>query len=225
MSVSEAIPSELEVLRQRNAELEAKSVELENVKIKAEFEAKIVSLEGRNSLHEGKIYELRAKNTDLVFENSDLKNKVAKLEREYKSTVEDLKRKDTDLENRLAKVEQGSPLKDEQPQVKTLTVEESDVDVKRVSDKVVEQTQPREKKIHFEIVPSSGQGRNSHKKKGTEKIVQALADANQGETNQRKSDTSSEIMQVTEISATARRPNSSSTLRDLAQLFDKASNA
>ncbi|PKY58597.1 hypothetical protein RhiirA4_480644, partial [Rhizophagus irregularis] len=132
MSLSEAIPSELEVLRQRNAELEAKNVELE---------AKIVELDvwrQRAILNEKKIAELKDQSANLVFENLDLKNKVAKLEQEHKSTVEDLKRKDTDLENRLAKVEQGSPSKNERPQVNM------EANVKHVPDSAREEKLQRE---------------------------------------------------------------------------------
>ncbi|EXX77790.1 hypothetical protein RirG_020590 [Rhizophagus irregularis DAOM 197198w] len=93
-------PSELEVLRQRNSELEAKNVELE---------AKIVELEKwrqRAILNEEKIDELNAENAVLVDEIFELKSENAKLRWDHKSTVEDLKRKDTELENRLAKMEQ-----------------------------------------------------------------------------------------------------------------------
>ncbi|CAB4438895.1 unnamed protein product [Rhizophagus irregularis] len=95
-----ANPSELEVLRQRNSELEAKNVELE---------AKIVELEKwrqRAILNEEKIDELNAENAVLVDEIFELKSENAKLRWDHKSTVEDLKRKDTELENRLAKMEQ-----------------------------------------------------------------------------------------------------------------------
>lgn len=67
------MPSELEELRQRNAELETNNVELE---------ANIVELDiwrQRATLHEEKINELRAKNADLVSELFDVKNENAKL--------------------------------------------------------------------------------------------------------------------------------------------------
>ncbi|PKY21164.1 hypothetical protein RhiirB3_434673 [Rhizophagus irregularis] len=78
MSVSEVIPSELEVLRQRNAELEAKNVELK-----------------------AKIVELNDKSGVLVVENFDLKNEVAKLKRELMSRFKELEksREDTVAEN------------------------------------------------------------------------------------------------------------------------------
>ncbi|PKC60388.1 hypothetical protein RhiirA1_468102 [Rhizophagus irregularis] len=66
-------PSELEVLRQRNSELEAKNVELE---------AKIVELEKwrqRAILNEEKIDELNAENAVLVDEIFELKSENAKL--------------------------------------------------------------------------------------------------------------------------------------------------
>ncbi|POG62486.1 hypothetical protein GLOIN_2v1785207 [Rhizophagus irregularis DAOM 181602=DAOM 197198] len=69
MSVSEVIPSELEVLRQRNAELEAKNVELK-----------------------AKIVELNDKSGVLVVENFDLKNEVAKLKRELMSRFKELEK-------------------------------------------------------------------------------------------------------------------------------------
>ncbi|CAG8615253.1 8377_t:CDS:2 [Paraglomus brasilianum] len=56
----------------------------------------------------------------------------------------------------------------------------------------------------------------SHKKKGTENIAQVIADGIQD----------SDSNHVSEISATARRQNSDTiSLLDLAQLFDKATNA
>ncbi|PKC10579.1 hypothetical protein RhiirA5_414150 [Rhizophagus irregularis] len=84
MSVSEVIPSELEVLRQRNAELEAKNVELK-----------------------AKIVELNDKSGVLVVENFDLKNEVAKLKRELMSRFKELE-KIAEHESRIAKVEQVS---------------------------------------------------------------------------------------------------------------------
>ncbi|PKB99169.1 hypothetical protein RhiirA5_505850 [Rhizophagus irregularis] len=42
----------------------------------------------RATLNEEKVDELKARNSNLEVENSDLKNKVVKLEQEHKSTVE-----------------------------------------------------------------------------------------------------------------------------------------
>ncbi|PKB98444.1 hypothetical protein RhiirA5_506177 [Rhizophagus irregularis] len=70
MSVSEANPSELEVLRQRNTELEEKMVELNMWRRLA-------------LLNDKKITELKDQSANLVFENLDLKNKIARLEQEH----------------------------------------------------------------------------------------------------------------------------------------------
>ncbi|GES92571.1 hypothetical protein GLOIN_2v1030212 [Rhizophagus clarus] len=85
---------------------------------------------------------------------------------------------------------------------------------------------------------SSGQevakqlGQNSHKKKGTEKIVQVITDGMMAEPSiqdnikhQESNSSNSKALHMTEISATARRPNCSSSLLDLAKLFDKATDA
>jgi len=68
----------------------------------------------------------------------------------------------------------------------------------------------------------------SHKKKGTENIVQVIADGIQDNIISDESGTRSFASSdhVTEISATARHQNSDTiSLLDLAQLFDKATNA
>ncbi|GBC18183.2 hypothetical protein GLOIN_2v1030212 [Rhizophagus irregularis DAOM 181602=DAOM 197198] len=96
----------------------------------------------------------------------------------------------------------------------------------------------KEKKLHTESMASSGQevakqsGQNSHKKKGTEKIVQVITDGMMAEPSiqdnikhQESNSSNSKALHMTEISATARRPNCSSSLLDLAKLFDKATDA
>ncbi|CAG8479965.1 12018_t:CDS:2 [Acaulospora colombiana] len=68
----------------------------------------------------------------------------------------------------------------------------------------------------------------SHKKKGTENIAQVIADGIQDDIISDESEARSFVSSnhVTEISATARRQNSDTiSLLDLAQLFDKATNA
>jgi hypothetical protein len=99
---------------------------------------------------------------------------------------------------------------------------------KRFGDEI--RQRKREKKLHSESELSPGQGiakqsgQNSHKKKGTDKIVQVITDGVMAEPSIQddikhqepvSSDSSSEALQVTETSATARRPNCSSTLLDL----------
>ncbi|CAB4379293.1 unnamed protein product [Rhizophagus irregularis] len=81
-----------------------------------------------------------------------------------------------------------------------------------------------------EVAKQSGQ--NSHKKKGTEKIVQVITDGMMAEPSiqdnikhQESDSSNSKALHMTEISATARRPKCSSSLLDLAKLFDKASDA
>ncbi|UZO04440.1 uncharacterized protein OCT59_024826 [Rhizophagus irregularis] len=81
-----------------------------------------------------------------------------------------------------------------------------------------------------EVAKQSGQ--NSHKKKGTEKIVQVITDGMMAEPSiqdnikhQESNSSNSKALHMTEISATARRPKCSSSLLDLAKLFDKASDA
>lgn len=108
----ESNPSDLEILRQRIAELEDEKAKLEEV------------LRVRSEVFEEQIGELKKTNADLIFENFDLKKEVADLKKELGSRIEN-------VETRLAKVEHGSPSKDE-PRV-TLMVEESAVDTKCVS--------------------------------------------------------------------------------------------
>ncbi|GES90860.1 hypothetical protein GLOIN_2v1030212 [Rhizophagus clarus] len=93
----------------------------------------------------------------------------------------------------------------------------------------------KEKKLHAESVASSEQEvvkqscQNSHKKKGVEKIAQVIIDGIQDDVKHQKPISSGcslrEPFHEIEISATARRPKCSSSLLDLAKLFDKASDA
>ncbi|GBB93143.1 hypothetical protein RclHR1_21190001 [Rhizophagus clarus] len=77
----------------------------------------------------------------------------------------------------------------------------------------------KEKKLHTESMISSRQevtkqsGQNSHKKKGTKKIVQVITDSMMAELSIQNN--------MTEISTMACCPKCSSSLLDLAHLFDK----
>ncbi|RGB26472.1 hypothetical protein C1646_770397 [Rhizophagus diaphanus] len=97
MSVSDTAtnPSELEVLRRRNTELEA---ELEIGREKWRISASSFMEE---------IDKLKKKNADLFTENFDLKREVAKLREELGNRIEKQERKNVELEDRLAKVEQS----------------------------------------------------------------------------------------------------------------------
>src|SRR4051794_9322813 len=78
MSVNEANPSELDLLRQRISELESK-----NAKLEAELEKKNVELEERRLSVDHlmkQINELRDDNIKRDAENAELKVRVAKLE-------------------------------------------------------------------------------------------------------------------------------------------------
>src|SRR4051794_27292579 len=78
MSVNEANPSELDLLRQRISELESK-----NAKLEAELEKKNVELEERRLSVDHlmkQINELRNSNIKRDAENAELKVRVAKLE-------------------------------------------------------------------------------------------------------------------------------------------------
>jgi regulator of replication initiation timing len=102
MTVSDtaANPSELDLLRQRNTELEAK--------LKAEREEKRISA---SSFIE-EIDKLKKKNADLFTENFDLKREVANLRKELGNRIEELEKSREDVESRFAKVEQGSSVID-----------------------------------------------------------------------------------------------------------------
>ncbi|CAB5364098.1 unnamed protein product [Rhizophagus irregularis] len=166
-----------------------------------------------------------------------------------KATIEELKSENAEFRDRLAKVEQKQMLNDNTPNNNSsnfnlvavpgaimVPTEEKEMDnfLLKAHKKIVSSEIKRhnkEKKLHAESVASSEQEvvkqscQNSHKKKGVEKIAQVIIDGIQDDVKHREPISSGcslcELFHETEISATAHRPKCSSSLLDLAKLFDK----
>src|ERR1043165_6401758 len=155
--------SELEVLKQRIIELEAENAEIPELRKKlAEVEARNVEIEVRNA----KLMK------QMIEENNRHDTRIEKLEEKQLQN-------DNTPNNILSNFNSGT-IHHEKP------LEEKEMDnfllethKKIVSSEIKQRN--KEKKLHTESMTSSGQevakqSQNSHKKKGTEKIVQVITD-------------------------------------------------
>ncbi|GBC43422.2 hypothetical protein GLOIN_2v1835304 [Rhizophagus irregularis DAOM 181602=DAOM 197198] len=207
--------SELEVLKQRIIELEAENAEIPELRKKLaeipELRKKLAEVEARN-------VEIEARNAELMKQMIEENNRRdARIDK-----LEEKQLQNDNTPNKILSNFNSGVVHHEKP------LEEKEMDnflleahKKIVSSEIKQRN--KEKKLLTESMTSSEQevakqsGQNSHKKKGTEKIVQVITDGMMAEPSIQDN--------MTEISATARRPNCSSSLLDLAKLFDKATDA
>ncbi|PKC58784.1 hypothetical protein RhiirA1_540884 [Rhizophagus irregularis] len=207
--------SELEVLKQRIIELEAENAEIPELRKKLaeipELRKKLAEVEARN-------VEIEARNAELmkqmIEENNRRDARIEKLEEKQLQN-------DNTPNNILSNFNSGAVHHEKPLEEKEMDNFLLEAHKKIVSSEIKQRN--KEKKLLTESMTSSEQevakqsGQNSHKKKGTEKIVQVITDGMMAEPSIQDN--------MTEISATARRPNCSSSLLDLAKLFDKATDA
>ncbi|CAB4382528.1 unnamed protein product [Rhizophagus irregularis] len=227
-------------LEAENAELRKENTEIRDLRIKL-------------SISDAEIAELKRMRTEVLRANGEHNERRDAENAKLKATIEELKSENAKFRDRLAKVEQKQTLNDNTPNNNssnfnlvavpgaiTVPTEEKEIDnflleahKKIVSSEIKRRN--KEKKLHAESVASSEQEvvkqscQNSHKKKGVEKIAQVIIDGILDDVKHREPISSGcslrEPFHETEISATARRPKCSSSLLDLAKLFDKASDA
>ncbi|PKY15024.1 hypothetical protein RhiirB3_510599 [Rhizophagus irregularis] len=197
--------------------------------------------------------ELKCMCTEVLRANGEYNERRDAENAKLKATIEELKSENAEFRDRLAKVEQKQMLNDNTPNNNSsnfnlvavpgaimVPTEEKEMDnfLLKAHKKIVSSEIKRhnkEKKLHAESVASSEQEvvkqscQNSHKKKGVEKIAQVIIDGIQDDVKHREPISSGcslcELFHETEISATAHRPKCSSSLLDLAKLFDKVSDA
>ncbi|POG81142.1 hypothetical protein GLOIN_2v1835304 [Rhizophagus irregularis DAOM 181602=DAOM 197198] len=222
--------SELEVLKQRIIELEAENAEIPELRKKLaeipELRKKLAEVEARN-------VEIEARNAELmkqmIEENNRRDARIDKLEEKQLQN-------DNTPNNILSNFNSGVVHHEKPLEEKEMDNFLLEAHKKIVSSEIKQRN--KEKKLLTESMTSSEQevakqsGQNSHKKKGTEKIVQVITDGMMAEPSiqdnikhQESNSSNSKALHMTEISATARRPNCSSSLLDLAKLFDKATDA
>ncbi|GBB89091.1 hypothetical protein RclHR1_15770002 [Rhizophagus clarus] len=206
---------ELEVLKQRIIELEAENAEIPELRNKL---AKIPELRK-------KLAEVEARNVKIEARNEELMKRMIKENNRRDARIEKLEEKqlqNNNTPNNILSNFNSDAIHHEKP------LEEKEMDnfllethKKIVSSEIKQRN--KEKKLHTESMTSSGQevamqsGQNSYKKKSTEKIVQVITDGMMAEPSIQDN--------MTEISAMTRHPKCSSSLLDLAHLFDKASDA
>ncbi|RIB29888.1 hypothetical protein C2G38_2291397 [Gigaspora rosea] len=191
--------SEIDLLKQRIPELEAEKAELEAKN--AEFLKQNIAQHNLNL--QRNLKHLRPLYQDIIDDDSAETIHKERISSEIRER------------NRKKKL-QGSHNNSTQSETSTMSTPES-LDPKTVK-KLWDQNQHK----------SQDKTSQSHKKKGTENIAQVIADGIQDNVISDESETRSFVSSnhMTEISATARRQNSDTiSLLDLAQLFDKATNA
>ncbi|GES76165.1 hypothetical protein GLOIN_2v1835304 [Rhizophagus clarus] len=203
----------LEVIR--IIELEAENAEIPELRNKL---AKIPELRK-------KLAEVEARNVKIEARNEELMKRMIKENNRRDARIEKLEEKqlqNNNTPNNILSNFNSDAIHHEKP------LEEKEMDnfllethKKIVSSEIKQRN--KEKKLHTESMTSSGQevamqsGQNSYKKKSTEKIVQVITDGMMAEPSIQDN--------MTEISAMTRHPKCSSSLLDLAHLFDKASDA
>ncbi|CAG8617341.1 12226_t:CDS:2 [Gigaspora rosea] len=230
--------SEIDLLKQRIPELEAEKAELEaknaereaeNVELKARI-AKLEQTAEKNTELKDRITKLEQKQIQIITNEQeasstkDISPHIESHSYEEKDIIDDdsaetihKERISSEIRERNRKKKlQGSHNNSTQSETSTMSTPES-LDPKTVK-KLWDQNQHK----------SQDKTSQSHKKKGTENIAQVIADGIQDNVISDESETRSFVSSnhMTEISATARRQNSDTiSLLDLAQLFDKATNA
>jgi hypothetical protein len=249
----ESLKQRITELGAKNAKLEAENKELrkENTEISylrnklSVSDAEIAELKRSNIefLRANKEHNERrdAENAKLRAENVEFRDRLTKVEQNQSlidNSSNDITPNNNSSNFALAPSANSGVVHHEKPlEEKKMDSSLLEAHKKIVSSEIKQhnkECQADRKKLHTESMASSGQevakqsGQNSHKKKDTENIVQAIIGGIQDDIKRQEptsSGSSLEVLQVTEISATGRRPKCSSSLLDLAHLFDKASDA
>ncbi|RGB21799.1 hypothetical protein C1646_777229, partial [Rhizophagus diaphanus] len=238
--------TELELLKQRITELEAENVEIaelrkENVELRKEN----TDLKTKFANFEAERAELKCRIAETLRMTEEERTKRDAENAKLRARIVELKSENAELRDRVTKVEQNQLQNDNTPNnnssnFNSVALEEKDMDSflleahKKIVSSEIKQRN-KEKKLHADSVASSEQEvvkqsyQNSHKKKGVEKIAQVIINRIQDDVKHQEPISSGcslrEPFHEIEISATACRPKCSSSLLDLAKLFDKALDA
>ena len=250
MSVNEANPSELELSKQRIAELEAENVNLRR----------------KLSVSDAEIAELKRSNNEFLRANKEYNERRDAENAKLKARIEELESENIEVRDRLTKVEQKQSQNDNTPNnilsnfnsgavhhEKPLEEKEMDNFLLEAHKKIVSseiKQRNKEKKLSKaeqaslnqdqesdtgcstseKIPPASNPvtkvsagapGQNSHRKKGAENIVQMIADGIMEDAQSSDKAISCDVILIESLN----QNSSTDPLLSLAQLFDKADDA